>query len=127
MIQHIVLFTPKPGLPAAERRRFAEAALDTLAGSPDIQRFTLGRRVEVDAGYPRSFGDAAYAFAAVLEFADRGALVRYLTSPRHAELGRLFWELCERTVVTEVEVARPDAGPDALVAGDDRAGTGDVR
>jgi len=48
-------------------------------------------------------GDKTYDFAAVLEFKDRKALLAYLRDPIHQELGRLFWESCERTVVSEVE------------------------
>lgn len=118
MIQHIVLFTPKEGLSSDDRRRFAAATLDTLRACPEIDRFTVGRRVEIDAGYPRSFGDNVYEFAAVLEFRDRDALVRYLTSPRHAELGRLFWETCGRTVVMEVETVDAGVDPVALLADD---------
>ena len=48
-------------------------------------------------------GDKTYEFAAVLEFQDEAALTGYLQHPMHHELGRLFWENCERTVVSEVE------------------------
>lgn len=56
-------------------------------------------------------GEMTYPFSAVLEFETREALIGYLTHPRHAELGRMFWELCESTTVTEVEthdMASPD-------------------
>jgi hypothetical protein len=115
VIQHIVLFTPKDGLSDEERRRFAKTTLEALSDSPDIARYTVGRRVEIDPGYPRSFGDGSYEYAAVLEFDDRDSLVRYLTSTSHAQLGRLFWETCGKTIVMEVEVGDPKAGIDTLV------------
>jgi hypothetical protein len=59
--------------------------------------------VTVDAGYVRGMGDMTYEYAAVLEFEDERALRAYLQHPLHHELGRLFWENCERTVVSEVE------------------------
>ena len=114
MIQHIVLFSPKAGLPDEDRQAFARATLTTLRDCRDIGRFTVGRRIDVDPGYQRSFGEDGFEFAAVLEFDDRDALVRYLTSPRHAELGRLFWEMCGRTIVMEVETVDPDQGAAAL-------------
>jgi hypothetical protein len=115
VIQHIVLFTPKPGLDHNQRRAFAGTTMKTLGHSPDIARFTVGRRVNVDAGYDRSFGSEPYEDAAVLEFVDREGLVRYLRSADHEVLGRLFWESCERTVVSEVTVV--DANDvDALLA-----------
>jgi hypothetical protein len=104
MIQHIVLFTPKASLSHDERREFARTTIRTLTSSPDIARLSIGRRADVDAGYERSFGDKTYEFAAVLEFSDRSALVRYLTSSDHAELGRLFWQNCQDTVICEVDV-----------------------
>lgn len=119
MIQHIVLFTPKPGLDGDARRAFASTTLSTLQHSPDISRFTVGRRVTVDAGYERSFGADPYEYAAVLEFENQERLVRYLRSADHEVLGRLFWESCERTVVTEVTVVNPADGVDALVADTD--------
>lgn len=104
MIQHIVLFNPKGVMTDEERRSFARMAIDSLSGSRDVGRVTIGRRVHVDAGYERVFGDKTYEYAAVLEFTDRPALVRYLNSPNHAELGQLFWRACDSTVVCEVEV-----------------------
>ena len=117
MIQHIVLFTPKATLSRDERLAFAASTLATLRRSDTICRFTVGRRIEVDAGYDRSPGDKSYEYAAVLEFNDRGGLIQYLSSPDHAELGRLFWLACEHTVVAEVEVADhdSDSAADGLV------------
>jgi hypothetical protein len=57
----------------------------------------------VDAGYSRDLGIEAYPFAAILEFETREHLVAYLTHPLHARLGQMFWDYCERSVVTEVE------------------------
>lgn len=67
----------------------------------------MARRAPVDAGYERSFGENTYDYAAILEFDDRSGLVAYLNDPRHAELGRLFWLNCERTIVSEVETVDP--------------------
>jgi hypothetical protein len=107
MIQHIVLFNPKTTLSVEERRSFARTTIDTLTASPDIARMSIGRRANVDAGYERSFGDKTYEFAAVLEFRDRSALIRYLNSSDHAELGRLFWQNCQDSVICEVDLVDP--------------------
>ena len=48
-------------------------------------------------------GDKTYEYAAVLEFHGEPELVAYLNSPTHANLGRLFWENCESTIISEVE------------------------
>jgi hypothetical protein len=107
VIQHIVLFTPKAGLTLADRQRFARTTAEVLGRSSDVSRFTIGRRVDIDPGYPRSFGDRRFDYSAVLEFVDRDALVRYLVSPSHGELGRQFWEACQDTIVVEVDVLDP--------------------
>ncbi|ODS58655.1 MAG: hypothetical protein ABS36_03755 [Acidobacteria bacterium SCN 69-37] len=107
MIQHIVLFTPKADLPAATRQAFAGHVTDTLAASPAISRYTVGRRVDIDAGYQRSAGDKVYEYAAVLEFDDRDRLIAYLNDPTHARLGNAFWEYCESCVVCEVDLSAP--------------------
>ena len=79
-----------------------------------ISQAFIGRAIKVDPGYERNLGDKTYEFAAVLEFADREALVKYLTHPAHDELGRLFWQYCESTIILEVECA--DARSDQVVA-----------
>lgn len=117
MIQHIVLFTPRAALSSDERVAFAKSTLAALRRSETICRFTVGRRIEIDAGYDRSPGDKSYDYAAVLEFNDRDGLIQYLNSPDHTELGRLFWLACESTVVVEVEVVdhHSDSAVDTLV------------
>lgn len=103
VIQHIVLFTPKPELTAFDLWSFAQEVVRVLANSTDVSRASLGRRKVIDAGYQRSFGDKTYEYAAVIEFNDETALVRYLNCPEHAELGRLFWDTCGETVVSDVD------------------------
>lgn len=106
MIQHIVLFTPKESLSPDERRAFATLVLNTLRQSKHIARCTVGRRVAVDAGYSRSFGDKTYEYAAVLEFEDESQLVAYLGEQSHQALGRTFWEACASSVVCEVRATQ---------------------
>ena len=38
-----------------------------------------------------------------VRFESPEALVKYLVKPSHQALGRLFWEYCDGTVVTEFE------------------------
>ena len=73
----------------------------------------VGRRADISSGGDRNFGDATYSFSAVVEFDDSKGLIEYLTHPHHAELGRLFWKYCERTVVLEVEAV--DATTDKVI------------
>ena len=107
MIAHIVLFTPKSGLDEATIRSFAQEIVDTCKSVESVGKASVGRSVSIDAGYGRNFGDKTYEYSAVLEFQDRARLVTYLQDPLHAELGRLFWESCERTVICETESVDP--------------------
>jgi len=113
VIAHVVLFTPKHDLSIADKRLFAQSVLSVTTAVAAIERASVGRRIDVDAGYSRSLGDEPYEYAAVLEFRDRAALVAYLRHPRHLELGALFWKCCEKTVVSEVEYV--DSGSDLAV------------
>ena len=103
MIAHIVLFDPKPSLSDSEKRLFAQSVLAVTSRLPSVCRVSIGRKIAVDPGYGRSFGDKPYEYSAILEFQDREALVSYLVAPEHAELGRLFWESCARTIIAETE------------------------
>jgi hypothetical protein len=103
MIAHIVLFTPKDGTSAGERRAFATSVLETARAVPAIRRAMIGRSIQVDVGHLREMGHTPYQFAALLEFDKAADLVEYLNHPTHAELGRQFWALCGSTVVVEVE------------------------
>ena len=102
MIAHIVLFTPRKSLTQSETLAFSQLVQLTFASIPQIRRAVVGRRIDVDPGYARSFGDKAYEYAAVLEFDGKDELVAYLTHPLHHRLGRMFWETCDSTVVMEV-------------------------
>ena len=103
MIAHIVLFRPKPGLSQDQLRSFAQSVKATIEGSEGLRRGTVGKTIAIDSGYSRHLDNSTYPFAAVLEFESRDALVKYLVKPAHQALGRLFWEYCDGTVVTEFE------------------------
>ena len=107
MIAHIVLFDPKPSLSDSEKRLFAQSVLRVTSRLSSVNKVSIGRRVDIDPGYGRSFGDKPYEYSAILEFTDREALVSYLVAPEHAELGRLFWESCARTIIAETEAVDP--------------------
>jgi hypothetical protein len=117
VISHIVLFTPKDGLTADQYLLFAQQLKLTMCSVPSVRRATVGRRVQVDSGSSRSFGDTAYQFSAVVEFDGIPGLVEYLSHPLHQELGRLFWEYCSSTAILEVDSvdAKTGAVVDLLV------------
>ena len=113
MIAHLVLFNPKAGVGEVELRSFARAIADACRTIPTIRRSQIGKRIEFDAGYARSFGDQTYRYVAIFEFDNADALRQYLTHPTHRQLGRLFWEICDSTIV--IEAAMTDGLADGLV------------
>ena len=104
MIVHLVLFNPRPDISVAQTESFAQALTDCFRSIPAITRATVGRHTAVDPGYRRDFGDKTYQFAAILEFESKQQLLDYLTHPKHEILGRLFWEVCDSTIVSEHEM-----------------------
>src|SRR5262249_54631710 len=103
----------KSGVGEEQLRSFALAISESCQQISSIQRSRIGKRVELDAGYPRAFGEKTYEYVAIFEFADASALKTYLTHPLHQRLGRMVWEMCESTVV--VEAVLSDGKADGLV------------
>jgi hypothetical protein len=103
VIAHIVLFTPKPDVNEASLRAFARTMLNLATAIPAVKHAKVGRSIAVDPGYERSMGRVTYQFVAVLEFDDTAALLDYLRDPRHARLGKLFWEICADATILEVD------------------------
>ena len=104
MIGHIVLFNPKAGLAESSLLSFGLSIQKAFSAIPTVKRALIGRRLSIDAGYERSLGHKTYEFTAILEFENEAALIAYLRHPLHAELGRLFWDYCESTVISEVRL-----------------------
>jgi hypothetical protein len=113
MIAHIVLFNPKAGVSEIAIRSFAKTIQGACRQIEAIKRSQVGRRIDIDAGYPRSFGEKTYQFVAIFEFEDPAGLREYLKHPLHKHLGKLFWEMCESTVV--IDAAMADGRGEALV------------
>lgn len=112
MIAHLVLFNPKQDV-SSELLRLCAQLLERLSREiAGVRRASVGRRIEIEAGYARPFGEMTYQNVCVIEFLDTPSLTAYLTHPLHRELGRLFWELCESAVVVESEMV--DAKTESL-------------
>jgi len=103
VISHIVLFEPKIGLTTEDKRSFAQLFVALNNAAAGLNRVSVGRRLDLEAGYSRNLGDKTYSYAAVFEFVDRDSLLAYLRHPLHEKLGALFWKVCERTTIVEVD------------------------
>ena len=88
---------------ADDLRSFALEMRQLCLAVPAVKRALVGRRVDIDPGYARSFGEMTYEYAAIVEFDGRDGLISYLKDPQHAVVGRLFWKYCSSTSVVEIE------------------------
>lgn len=115
MIAHIVLFTPRPELTAAERRELIEALTAASAEIPSIRAFRVGRRVRHGLpGYEQMMRDD-YEFAAIIEFDDLPGLTAYLAHPSHDAIGRHFMASACRSLAYDYTLM--DAADASALAG----------
>jgi len=105
MIVHVVLFSPKPDLSAADRGALLDALADAAKSIPSIKRLRLGRRVKHSLpGYEQMMRDD-YEFALMLEFEDLAGLKNYLQHPAHAAAGHHFTASASRSLAYDYEIA----------------------
>lgn len=90
MVAHVVLFTPKPSISAAEREAFVQALEAALHGIPLVRRATVGRRFLAARPYD-ALTTTHYEYLAVLEFESRTDLLTYLDHPAHDALAAQFY------------------------------------
>jgi hypothetical protein len=103
MVQHIVLFRPKPGVSDADRAAMFAALNSAAQEIPDVRRFHVGARVTHGAAYEKMMPHD-FPFAAVIEFDDLAGLQAYLRHPAHERLGKLFYGLQEAALAYDYEV-----------------------
>ena len=103
MIAHVVLFTPKSGLDADERRRLAEAFTAAVTQIPSVRRARVGRRVTHGRPYEQLM-QIDYSHAAVIEFDDLAGLQAYLADPVHDVLASRFFGAFEHALMYDFDV-----------------------
>jgi hypothetical protein len=104
MIAHVVLFSPKPDLPQADRRALLDALVAASADIPSIKRFRIGKRVKHWLpGYEQMMRED-YEFAAIIEFDHVDALKRYLGHSSHALIGQHFNASASRSLAYDYEL-----------------------
>ena len=102
MILHLVLFTPRPDLSAAEQARLATALDLALTTIPTVVSYRIGRRVRTGAAYDALPG--SFEFCGVMEFEDLEGLAGYLSHPAHIELGQLFYTTSAEALAADFDV-----------------------
>ena len=104
MIAHVVLFSPKPDLPQADRRALLDSLVAASADIPSIKRFRVGKRVKHWLpGYEQMMLDD-YEFAVIIEFEDMDGLKTYLGHSSHAVIGQHFTVSASRSLAYDYEL-----------------------
>jgi hypothetical protein len=103
VIVHLVLFKPKPDLPAADREALAAALTAAAKRIPSVRRVQVGRRVTHGRAYEHLMR-VDYTHAAMLEFDDLDGLQAYLQHPAHEELARRFFLAFEEGLFYDYEM-----------------------
>jgi hypothetical protein len=103
VIVHLVLFTPKPSLPASARAALADAVAMAVREIPVIRRVRVGARVTHGRPYEQLMR-VNYEYAAMLEFDDLSGLVAYLEHPAHEALAERFFESFEEALMYDYEL-----------------------
>ena len=106
MVAHIVLFRPRPDVAPAAKQAMLDALAAAAAEIPSVRRFHVGTRITHGPQYERLMTEE-YPYAAVVEFDDLSGLQAYLQHPRHQALGELFYQLLEKALAYDYEMARP--------------------
>jgi hypothetical protein len=114
MIAHVVLFRPRPDLSDAARRHLADAFTTALREIPSLRRARIGRRVTIGSEYER-LSPPNLTHAAILEFDDVEGLWAYLRHPAHAQVGQLFFETFEETLIYDFDLLEGEGAISALV------------
>jgi hypothetical protein len=95
MIQHVVLFRPKPSLTDGERESLIRSLRNAVEGISSIERAVIGRRVLLGRpGYETQMAEH-FEYSAILEFDTESDLRSYLDHTAHLELGRLLFTAAE--------------------------------
>ena len=117
MIVHAVLFRPKPGLSATDRRDLVDAFSTAIREIPSIRRARIGRRTRLGRSYEQLMRDD-YTYAAFLEFDDVTGLRAYLDHSAHQELGARFFTCFEQALIYDFDMTGDDHALDALLRED---------
>ena len=107
MIAHVVLFTPRETLPAADRDAFTACFERALTRIPVVRRARVGTRANLGRFYD-THNAASFSHVAIIEFDSEADLRTYLEHPDHQELGQRFYQISESALVFDFEVVDGD-------------------
>lgn len=103
MIAHVVLFRPRAGVSADDRRALAVAFENAMREIPSVRRARVGRRVLHGAAY-EALPQPDQTYAAIVEFDDLAGLEAYLGHAAHAEPAERFFAASETALIVDYEM-----------------------
>jgi len=105
VIVHVVLFSPRPDLSAADRASLLEALASASKSIPSIKRLRVGTRVKHSLpGYEQMMRDD-YEYAVFIEFDDVEGLKAYLQHPAHTAAGHHFTASSSKALAYDYDLA----------------------
>ena len=105
MIVHVVLFSPRPDLSAADRAALLGALESASKNIPSIKRLRIGKRVKHSLpGYEQVMRDD-YEYAVIIEFDDVEGLKSYLRHPAHTAAGDHFTASASKALAYDYEIS----------------------
>ena len=107
MILHIVFYQPKVGATPQDKADLVRHLEVASREIPTIEQVRVGRAVDLGLGYEDWSISLKLEFVAVFEFIDSTQLRSYLQHPAHAKLSELFWKVCDKTMIVDVEAWDP--------------------
>lgn len=110
MILHVVLYQPRDSATTEERTTLTRALDLACREISTIQQVRVGKTIDLGTDYSKRSNGQQFEYVAVFEFRDAIDLKAYLVHDHHKKLAEMFWKVCDRTMIVDVEAMDPMAG-----------------
>lgn len=104
MIAHVVFFEPRNNLSVSDKEQFLIEIRSSAKNIPSVARARIGKTVSFGVMPKQELGQTEYQYAAIFEFATQEDLQGYLVHPIHDRMRSVFWNLCQATLIADVEI-----------------------
>ena len=107
MILHVVFYQPKASATEAERQALVSSLTAACLEIPSIKQVRVGKAVDLGMGYENRSQASNMDYVATFEFIDQESLKAYLGHEKHQMLAKMFWSVCESTMIVDVDAVDP--------------------
>lgn len=107
MILHVVLYQPRESASTEERTALTRALDSACREISTIQQVRVGKTVDLNVGYEHRSISQQFDYVAVFEFRDVIDMKAYMVHDHHKNLAEMFWNVCDRTMIMDVEAMDP--------------------